>query len=127
MSITQSPNIRDNTSRDSGNDSISDTSPEDRKRKHPENITNIGCRINASYISVNSSVLDDTRKTPDLPDLGHVSPLSISPSLSLIGNVTYEGESLTGSSFTSIYSTMPSDSCQIYYHFRYLCLYCLVY
>lgn len=108
MSITQSPNIRDNTSRDSGNDSISDTSPEDRKRKHLENITNIGCRINASYISVNSSVLDDTRKTPDLPDLGHVSPLSISPSLSLIGNVTYEGESLTGSSFTSIYSTMPS-------------------
>jgi len=55
MSITQSPNIRDNISRDSGNDSISDTSPEERKRKHPESITNTGCRLNASYISVNSS------------------------------------------------------------------------
>ncbi|XP_071143232.1 uncharacterized protein [Mytilus edulis] len=98
-----------NNSRDSGNESFSDSSPEEKRQKQ-NNLPSKGCGLNASYLTVNSSILDDTRKTPELPDLGHVSPLSISPSLSPItGNVTYDNDTFAGSSYSSTFPSVPAS------------------
>lgn len=88
------------------------TSPEVQRVTKEDDSSKTYQGPSVSCLSVDAFVLEESRKTPELPDLGHVSPLTISPSLSPIGNIStcYEHDSGLGTSFTSNLQTAPSTT-----------------